>query len=101
MEFFRQKKVINILGRISITRENWSSHLSPVHPGEESGPPAQGVATEPQHGPGQEVAPGDQVEEEDVHEAPTDDNGQHYEKPERTTQPALDLVTQLRLPLEY
>ena len=78
-----------------------SSHLSPVHPGQESGPPTQGVATEPQHGPGQEVSPGDQVEEEDVHDDPTDNKSQHYEEPQRTTQSALDLLTQLRLPLQY
>ena len=89
------------MGRISITRENRSSHLSPVHPGEESGPPAQGVATEPQHGPGQEVAPGDQVEEEDVHHDPADQESQHYGQPQRTSYSALDLLTQLRLPLEY
>ena len=77
-----------------------SSDLSPVHPGQESGPPAQGVATEPQHGPGQEVAPGHQVEEEDVHHDPADQNNQHEEEPQRTTQSVLDLLTQLRLPLK-
>ena len=77
-----------------------SSDLSPGHPGNESGPPTQGVATEPQHGPGQEVAPGDQVEEEDVHDDPTDKKDQHDGQPQRTTQSALDLLTQLRLPLK-
>ena len=76
------------------------SDLGPVHPGQESGPPTQGVATEAQHDPGQEVSPGDQVEEEEVHEAPTNDNSQNYEEPQWTTQSALNLLTQLRLPLE-
>ena len=77
-----------------------SSDLSPGHPGNESGPPTQGVATEPQHGPGQEVAPGDQVEEEDVHHDPADQNHQHQEQPQRSPQSVFDLLTQLGLPLQ-
>ena len=46
------------------------------------------------------MAPGHQVEEEDVHDDPTDEKSQHYEEPQWTTQSALDLLTQLRLPLK-
>ena len=59
-------------------------HLSPVHAGQEGGPPSQAVATEAQEGPGQEVTPGDQVEEEAVHHDPPDQESQHYGQPERT-----------------
>ena len=75
-------------------------HLRPVHPHHGGGPPSQGVATEAQEGPGHEVLPGDEVEEEEVHHDPPDQESQHYGQPQRTTYSALDLLTQLRLPLE-
>ena len=59
-------------------------HLRPVHPRHGGGPPSQGVATEAQESPGQEVAPGDEVEEEEVHDDPADNQSQHYGQPEGT-----------------
>ena len=76
------------------------AHLRLVHPGHGGGPPSQGVAAEAQEGPGQEVAPSDQVEEEEVHHDPPDQESQHYGQPQRTTYSALDLLTELRLPLQ-
>ena len=56
-------------------------HLSPVHPRQSSGPPTQGVTTEAKGGPGQEVTPGDEVEEEEVHHDPAYNQTQHDGQP--------------------
>ena len=56
-------------------------HLSPVHPRQGSGPPTQGVTAEAKGGPGQEVTPGDEVEEEEVHHDPADNQAQHDGQP--------------------
>ena len=56
-------------------------HLSPVHPRQGSSPPTQGVTAEAKGGPGQEVTPGDEVEEEEVHHDPAYNQSQHDGQP--------------------
>ena len=74
-------------------------YLRPVHPGQSGGQPAKGVAAEAEERPGEEVSPGDEVEEEEVHHHPANDQNQHYQQPERSAQPPFDPLTELRPPL--
>ena len=58
------------------------------------------LTTETKGGPGQEVTPGDEVEEEEVHHHPANNESQDYQQPERPAQPPLDLLTEFRPPLQ-